>query len=190
MEGRTGHPVEDGEIIEGCLRGSLVSQKAMVEAYGTLVLSVALNVLANRQDAEDVSQETFLQAFRHLQRYDPGRSFKTWLLTIAYRRSLYMLRKRRRFTQFAPRALHETPTAVDGRDPGSAVVDPLPSRLLEALSPRERAALCLWANEGYAAKDIAEVLSCSASTARVYLFNARRKIKALLETDHELLQHG
>jgi len=182
--------VDEGDIIEGCLRGSLVSQKAMVEAYGTLVLSVALNVLANRQDAEDVSQETFLQAFRHLDRYDPGRSFKTWLLTIAYRRSLDMLRKRRRFNQFAARARYETPVVVERPDPATADAAPLPSRLLEVLSPRERTALCLWANEGYAAKDISAVLGCSASTARVYLFNARRKIKALLENDHEILQHG
>jgi RNA polymerase sigma-70 factor (ECF subfamily) len=55
----------------------------MVEAYGALVLSVALNVIGNRQDAEDVCQETFLQVFRRLDRYDRERSFKTWLLTIA-----------------------------------------------------------------------------------------------------------
>ena len=177
-------------IIEGCLRADLVSERAMVEAYGTLVLSVALNVLRNKEDAEDVCQETFLQAFRHLDRYDRERSFKTWLLTIAYRRALDMLRKRRRFTRFAVRARFETPVAVDPPDPATGVTAPLPSRLLEVLSPRERAALCLWANEGYAAKDIAEVLSCSASTARVYLFNARRKIKALLENEHGLLQHG
>ena len=67
---------------------------------------------------------------------------------------------------------------------------PCPPRSSRRLSPRERTALCLWANEGYTAKDISEVLACSASTARVYLFNARRKIKALLENDHGLLQNG
>ena len=182
--------MDEQDIIEGCLRASLAAQKAMVEAYGTLVLSVALNVLANREDAEDVCQETFLQAFRHLDRYDRERSFKTWLLTIAYRRSLDMLRKRRRFREFAVRAASAEAAAAERGDPGQGSPTPLPSKLLETLSPRERTALCLWANEGYAAKDIAEVLSCSASTARVYLFNARRKIKALLENGHGLLQHG
>jgi RNA polymerase sigma-70 factor (ECF subfamily) len=182
--------VDEREIIDGCLRGSPASNRAMVETYGTLVLSVALNVTGNRQDAEDVCQETFLQVFRRLDRYDPERSFKTWLLTIAYRRSLDMLRKKRRFAEFSARArfdpaLSERPAAADPSGPS-----PLPSRLLEGLSPRERTALCLWANEGYTAKDISEVLSCSASTARVYLFNARRKIKALLENDHGLLQNG
>jgi RNA polymerase sigma-70 factor (ECF subfamily) len=182
--------VDERDIIEGCLQGSLVAEKEMVTAYGTLVLSVALNVLANRQDAEDVSQETFLQVFRHLDRYDRERSFKTWLLTIAYRRALDMARKRRRFKEFEARAKREAAAAVERRNPGPEAPAALPSKLLETLSPRERTALCLWANEGYAAKDIAQVLSCSASTARVYLFTARRKIKALLEDDHGLLQHG
>ena len=101
-----------------------------------------------------------------------------------------MLRKRRRFSEFSVRARFEPAVAAAGGDPDPDDRAPLPSKLLETLSPRERTALCLWANEGYTAKDISEVLACSASTARVYLFNARRKIKALLENDHGLLQNG
>jgi RNA polymerase sigma-70 factor (ECF subfamily) len=190
MEERMRPSVDEREIIEGCLRGSPASSRAMVETFGNLVLSVALNVTGNRQDAEDVCQETFLQVFRRLDRYDPERSFKTWLLTIVYRRSLDMLRKKRRFAEFSARARFDPDLSPrrPAADPSGPA--PLPSKLLERLSPRERTALCLWANEGYTAKDISEVLSCSASTARVYLFNARRKIKALLENDHGLLQNG
>jgi RNA polymerase sigma factor (sigma-70 family) len=182
--------VDEKEIIEGCLRGNPSSGRAMVESYGNLVMSVALNVIGNRQDAEDVFQETFLQVFRHLGRYDPARSFKTWLLTIVYRRSLDMIRKKRRFSEFSARARFEPAVAGRGGNPSPAGNEPLPSALLTSLSPRERTALCLWANEGCTAKDISLVLACSASTARVYLFNARRKIKALLENDHGLLQNG
>jgi RNA polymerase sigma-70 factor (ECF subfamily) len=162
----------------------------MVEAYGNLVMSMALNVVGNRQDAEDICQETFLQVFLHLDRFDQARSFKTWLLTIVYRRSLDMIKKKRRFAEFSARARFEPAVAERGGNPHPAAPDPLPSALLKALSPRERTALCLWANEGYTAKDISEVLACSASTARVYLFNARRKIKSSLENDHGLLQNG
>ncbi|HPW17637.1 MAG TPA: RNA polymerase sigma factor [Candidatus Aminicenantes bacterium] len=181
--------MNEQETIDGCLAGDPLSQRAMVEAYGDLVLSVALNVIGNRQDAEDVCQETFLQVFRRLARYDRARSFKTWLLTIAYRRSLDMLRKKRRFKAFSERARFEPAVAGRGGNPHPAAPEPLPSALLKKLSPRERAALTLWANEGLTAKDISAVLACSASTARVFLFNARRKIKALLENAH-VLQNG
>lgn len=182
--------MDEREIVSRCLGGAAGSEPALVQAYGPLVLAVALNVLGNREDAEDVFQDTFIQVFRNLDRYDPDRSFKTWLLTIVYRRSLDMIRKRRRFVEFAQRARSEP--GVLARDPGPDPTDPqpLPSRLLKGLSTKERTALCLWANEGYTARDISAVLGCSASTARVTLFNARRKIKSLLENDHGLLQNG
>ncbi len=101
-----------------------------------------------------------------------------------------MLRKKRRFAEFSFRARYEPAVAGPAGNPRSASHEPLPSALLRGLSPRERTALCLWANEGYTARDISEVLACSASTARVHLYNARRKIKHLLENDHGLLQNG
>jgi len=182
--------MDEKDILAGCLEGGPESYRGLLEAYGPLVTAVAINILGNREDAEDICQETFLQVFRNLDRYDPGRSFKTWLLTIVYRRALDMIRKKRRFAEFASRAKFD-PSAVR-TDCAAAPGDPppLPSRFLDKLSPKERTALCLWANEGYTAGDISDVLGCSASTARVTLFNARRKIKAILEKDHGLLQVG
>jgi RNA polymerase sigma-70 factor, ECF subfamily len=189
---RQGHhgTMDEREIVARCLGGADGSERALVQAYGPLVLAVGLNVLGNREDAEDVFQETFIQVFRNLGRYDPDRSFKTWLLTIVYRRSLDMIRKRRRFAEFSERARFEPEVLARNPGPDPADPQPLPSRFLKGLSPKERTALCLWANEGYTARDISAVLGCSASTARVTLFNARRKIKSLLENDHGLLQSG
>ncbi len=184
------NPAEEAEIIGDCLEGRASACRRLMEAYGSLVLSAALNVLGNREDAEDACQDTFIQVFRNLGRYDRNRNFKTWLLTIAYRRALDMIRKRRRFVKFAARAGRELERA--GGNGSAAAIDPppLPSRLLETLSARERAALCLWAQEGYTAGEISAVLGCSPGTARVYLFNARRKIKVLLEGGHGVLQSG
>jgi RNA polymerase sigma-70 factor (ECF subfamily) len=182
--------MDEREIVAACLKGRADSYQKMVEAYGSLVMAVAVNVLGNREDAEDVFQETFIQVFRNLEHYDAGRSFKTWLLTIVYRRSLDMIKKKRRFTEFTARAKAESALTGDHSGPNPGDPGPLPSRFLKGLSHRERTALCLWANEGYTARDISEVLGCSASTARVVLFNARRKIKALLERDHGVLQNS
>jgi len=179
---------DERELIDGCLSGSSVSCRQIVETYGNLVMSFSLNIAGNRQDAEDISQETFLQVFRSLGRYDRARSFKTWLLTIAYRRSLDVIKKKKRFSEFSVRARFESAAAEQDNNPRPVGPGRLPSVLLKKLSPHERMALCLWANEDYTARDIAEVLDCSPSIARVYLFNARRKIKSLLEKDHGLLR--
>lgn len=182
--------MDERDILSGCLEGGPESYRELFEAYGPLVTAVAINILGNREDAEDVCQETFLRVFRHLDRYDPERSFKTWLLTIVYRRSLDMIRKKRRFVDFASRAKLEPGVSEAAPAPNPGPLAPLPSRYLEGLTPKERTALCLWANEGCSAADISAVLGCSASTARVTLFNARRKIKAILEKGHGVLQVG
>lgn len=182
--------MDETAVVAECLAAGPDSCRRLVEAFGPLVTAVAINVLGNREDAEDVCQETFVQVFRNLDRYDRTRSFKTWLLTIVYRRSLDMIRKRRRFKEFAARARYEPAVAGAGRTLDAGDPPPLPAKYLDVLSPKERTALCLWANEGYAAASIAEVLRCSPSTARVVLFNARRKIKAILEKSHGLVQAG
>jgi len=181
--------MDEREIIAGCLKGAAGSYQEMVEAYGPLVLAVALNVLGNKEDAEDVFQETFISVFNNLGRYDPGRSFKTWLLTIVYMRSLDMIKKKRRFSEFAIRATHEPAVMANNPGPDPGGPEPLPARFLRGLSAKERTALCLWANEGYTARDISDVLGCTASTARVTLFNARRKIKTFLENKNGVLQN-
>jgi RNA polymerase sigma-70 factor (ECF subfamily) len=61
------------------------------------------------------------------------------------------------------------------------------SKLLQKLNPRERISVCLWANEGYNSNEIASVLRCAPSTARVHLFKARRKLKTLLEEENVAL---
>ncbi len=181
--------MDEKAMVAACREGEADAFRNLVVGYGNLVLAVAINVLGNREDAEDAAQETFLQVFRNIESYDPERSFKTWLLTILYRRCLDMIKKRRRFSAFAVRARHEL---VEGSyatgNPRPEDPEPLPSSLLKALSPKERTALCLWANEGFTAADISDVLECSASTARVHLFNARKKIKSLLEKNHGVLQ--
>jgi RNA polymerase sigma-70 factor (ECF subfamily) len=66
----------------------------------------------------------------------------------------------------------------------------LDPRLLEGLSPGEKMTLILWANEGYTGEEIASVLRCSPSTARVNLYKARKKLKAMLEGEDVALQNG
>ena len=157
----------------------------IVDLYGGQSLAFAMNVLGNKEDAEDAVQESFVQVFRNLGAYDSGRSFKTWLFTIVYRRCLDMMKKKRRFQAAFAKARHEFPVSSNPGPGGD-----LPSDLLNVLSPRERTALALWANEGFSAEEIGGVLAVSGNAARVMLFTARRKIKALLEDRHASRQNG
>lgn len=179
--------MEDNELAAACLKGDKEAFRKIMETHSGPALALAINALGNRQDAEDACQEAFVQAYRHLAGFDGRAHFRTWLLTIVYRRCLDILKRKRRFRVAVEKAGHDVLPGHGGEagysDTGGDG-PPLPERWLEGLTPRERTALCLWADEGLNAAEIAGVLGCAASTARVTLFNARKKIKSLLENPH------
>jgi RNA polymerase sigma-70 factor (ECF subfamily) len=172
--------MDEKQLIEGCLQGHMEDFRIIVETYSAPAMAMAMNILGNWADAEDACQEAFIQVFRNLARFDVKKSFKNWLYAILYRRCLDQLRRRRRsFGLVKKMQLEALPART--LNPGPWPDDKsLPSKLLDHLKPKERIVLSLWANEGYTAQEISEVLCCSSSTARVYLFQARKKIKNLL----------
>jgi len=176
--------MEDNELVAACLQGQGEEFRKIMDIYKGPVMALAMNILGNRQDAEDSFQETFIQVYRNLGRFDPQRSFKNWIFTILYRRCLDQLKKKRRFQIAFNKAKHETPRGTPPDTAGAGRGQPLSKEILGRLNPKERIVLTLWANEGFTAAEISDVLRCSSSTARVYLFNARKKIKSLLEKSH------
>jgi len=173
--------VDEKATIAACLAGQGEDFRLLVDAYKSQAMAMAMNVLGNRQDAEDVCQETFIQVFRHLARFDPARSFRTWILTILYRRCLDVLKRKRRFRAAFQRISRDSGQRLTAAFDPPAERRDLARIVQKRLSPKERAAVSLWANEGLTSAEIAGIIGCSPSTARVCLFNARRKIKTVLE---------
>lgn len=175
------------ERIEACLRGNGEEFRDIVVEYQGPLTALAMNMLGNRQEAEDACQDAFIRAFRSLERFDRTMSFRNWIFTILYRRCLDLIKRKKRFRIFFARAVSDPLQSycAQASDPFSN--SKLSRRVMDRLSPKERLAAALWANEGLTAAEIAGVLGCAASTARVHLFNARKKIKVELEKGHETL---
>jgi RNA polymerase sigma-70 factor, ECF subfamily len=74
---------EEQDIIAQVCRGNRAAFTALVDAYGKPIYNLALRMTSRPADAEDLAQETFLRAFKQLHRFDPNRSFYTWLYTIS-----------------------------------------------------------------------------------------------------------
>ena len=174
----------DEELLRSCLLGDVEEYHKIIERYRTKALAIAMNILGNREDAEDASQDTFIQVYKNMEKFDFGRSFPNWFYSILYKRCLDRLRKRRRFSQFYQKIKAEPSQSfsVPPANPKFSLLDK--QELMKSLNPKERISLFLWANDGYTSEEIGDVLKCSASTARVHLFKARKKIKSLLENKH------
>jgi len=81
--------------LEALLAGNQAEFSRLVDGYSGSIYRMALNMLANTSDAEDVLQNTFLKAFQHLKEFEGRSSLSTWLYRIAANEALMLIRKRR-----------------------------------------------------------------------------------------------
>jgi RNA polymerase sigma-70 factor (ECF subfamily) len=182
--------MSDQDLVKACLSGNVEAYRKIMERYSGKAMALALNLLRHRQDAEDVCQEAFVKIFHNLSRYDARQNFKNWFYTVLYRSCLDHMRKRKRYHTFMMGFRGEQRREGLPAGPNPARHAHLDPKILEGLSVKERMTLVLWANEGYSGKEIASVLRCSPSTARVLLFKARKKLKAIMEGEHVAMSNG
>ena len=91
----------EAELLEGLRAADPAAYRQLVELNSANVYSVALKLLGDEQEAEDVLQETFMSAFESIDRFEGRSKLSTWLYRIAYNASLMRLRKRGQMTTFS-----------------------------------------------------------------------------------------
>jgi RNA polymerase sigma-70 factor (ECF subfamily) len=172
---------EDQELVARALEGDQVAFAELVEAYQRPVYNLTYRMLGEAREAEDAAQEAFLRAYQHLERYDPQRPFKTWLLSIASNYCIDRLRKRRLTWLSIDEPLPPHP-ALTSDVPGPETVTLSGERseavqeLLADLAPDYRAAVVLryWYDMPYA--EIAATLDTTESAIKSRLFRARQML--------------
>lgn len=174
--------MEDKDIISRCLSGEIEVFELLVNKYQSSILTMSWGILQNKEEAKDVTQEAFSLAYFNLSNFDKTKSFKNWLYSIAYRRCMDRKRKEKLSAKYFKKVVKEKRVNSKNEKKESRIEDSeIFSPLLRKLKNKERTAICLKIGEGYSAKEIAQIINCAESTARVYLFNAKRKLKNMLE---------
>ncbi|WP_238626135.1 RNA polymerase sigma factor [Aggregatilinea lenta] len=159
----------------------------LVQRYERDVFNLAYRMLNERTEAEDAAQEAFLRAYANLERYDPDRSFKTWILSITSNHCIDRLRRRRLVwlsLEEEPMMPHPALTS-DIPGPEEAALtnerNVLVQGLLDDLNPDYRLAVVLryWYDLSYA--EIAEMLDTTESAVKSRLFRARQALAEHLD---------
>jgi RNA polymerase sigma factor (sigma-70 family) len=86
---------EDSFYIERVLHGDVSAYASLVAKHKNLVFSIALKILNNREDAEEIAQDTFLKAYQSLGTFEKKSKFSTWLYRIAYNNAISRTRKKK-----------------------------------------------------------------------------------------------
>src|SRR4029077_13304446 len=163
--------------------------RALVEQHSRSVFRLAFRMTGNEQDAEDVVQESFLRAYRQLERFESRANFGTWLYRIVSNCSVDLMRsKQARHDQVRGDSLDQEGAvelpAAQGADPErqahSAEIDRRVQHALRDLSPLERAAFTLRHYEGRSIEEISETLGLGTSAAKHSVFRAVKKLRIAL----------
>ncbi len=194
MEARALQRAEDDELIRAAQKGERSAFDSLVRRYDRSVLRLALHMLGNEQDAQDVHQDAFIKAYRHLSNFRFECSFYTWLYRIVTNLCLDQLRRRKSRREDPGTVLDSSGEEMDlmahvqderaGADPARELERKNQhvaiQEALAELTPRERTVFELKHYQGLKLRTIGEMLSTTEETAKNTLFRATRKLRTRL----------
>ena len=178
-------------LLRRCLAGDEAAYRELVRRYQRAVYSVAFRMVRSAEDAEDLTQETFVRVFKALDRYDPARPFQAWLFTITSRLSIDHIRRRRMKTVplFRSEPGSEEEHAVELEDqgllPDQLAVHSEEERgvrdLIDTLPPHYRIVVLLRHQQDLSYEEIAEMLHLPLGTVKARIHRARALLKQRIE---------
>jgi len=181
----------DEELIARVLAGDETAYETIVARYGDYVYTIAVRIVGNDEDAEDVAQEAFVRAYRALPGFRGDSKFSSWLYRIATNRALTHLKRRRR--RVVTVGLDAGPRVEAGasevgrgseRGPDRLVLDDEFRREVRAavleLPERYRVVVTLFYLEEKSYKEVAAILGIPMGTLKTHLHRARALLRDML----------
>jgi RNA polymerase sigma-70 factor, ECF subfamily len=167
----------DRALVRRCLDGEWAAGDELADRYYRSVFNIALRLVGNVQDAEDVTQTVFGNVFAGLDSYDPGYRFFSWIYRMTVNESLNTLKRRRNvvsldgsFDFAAPGGLSESAVEAEDRV----------GRALLELKPDDRAVVVLRHFVSFSYEEISNVLGVPVKTVKSRLFTARERLRQAL----------
>jgi RNA polymerase sigma-70 factor (ECF subfamily) len=183
----------DAALVAATKSGDTQAFEELVLRYERRVLAVAQRITDNREDAEDVAQESFCKAFLHLGNFQEKSRFSTWLTRIAMNEAFMLLRRRQRVFEALPESPDDDPKSAS-----EAFVDQSPSpeesclrrertehlaKAINCLGPKIRTTIVLRDMEERSLEETAQILGASISAVKARVFQGRRKLRGTVNPE-------
>jgi len=170
----------DSFYIEKVLSGDHKSFAYLIDKHKDLVYTIAMRIVRNREDAEEVAQDVFLKAFQSLNTFKKESKFSTWLYRIVYNTSISRIRKKKLETSGIDQQLIQNYTLdeifenINAIDKNEQKI--ILKHLFDKLNPEESTLITLFYYKEMSTDEIAEVSNLSQSNVKVKLFRIRNKM--------------
>jgi RNA polymerase sigma-70 factor (ECF subfamily) len=169
------------DLIDACKTGDRTAQFKIYKLYYKAMYNTSLRIVNDTQEAEDVMQESFLEAFRKLERYTGEGSFGSWLKRIVVNNSLDVLRKNKEMVSLEETGMDLPEEIEDNRDEEIRYQVEEVKAAITRLPEDYRIVLSLFLLEGYDHEEISEILHISNNTSRTRFVRAKQKLLVILK---------
>ena len=181
--------MDDQYYIDQVKSGQTAAFSYLVEKYRDMVYGLALKMLKNVEDAEELAQDTFVKAFQSIHSYKGKAKFSTWLYRISYNSAITMLRKRKtqllsldeqRLSDQDEVKIHSRLTEIDQEELAESL-----KKAMSALPADDQALITLYYFEDQSIDDIVQISGLSVSNVKVKIHRARKKMYLYLKENLE-----
>ena len=174
---------ELNEILEGCKRGERLAQRQLYEQYKGKLFSLCLRYADNREDAEDMLQEGFVQIFKDLHQFKMLGSLEGWMRKVVLHVVLQYLRRQKRNVATRELGAWDGLSIAEEEEitPFSENTVQLALHFIQQMPAGFRTVLNLYVMEGYTHEQIAETLGISVGTSKSQLSRAKVYLKKMLD---------
>ncbi|HET9894356.1 MAG TPA: RNA polymerase sigma factor [Streptosporangiaceae bacterium] len=173
--------VDDAFLVQRAQEGYVEAYSELTDRHGGLAYRVALRLLGNHHDAEDVAQEALITAWQRLPGFSARSSFSTWLYQIVTRRALNRISRTRSAESLE--LIDEVPDQAP--DPGDTAVQRHAAdaviNAITALPPPQRVVIVLHHLEGLSNSEVARITGSTVPAVRSQLFRGRRTLGKVLQ---------
>lgn len=181
--------MDDQHYIKMILGGNVSAYADLVNKYKDMVYTLALRVVKNPEDAEEIAQDAFVKAYRALPDFKENAKFTTWLFRIVYNTAISKIRSSR------DRELYLEEITTEARSLDSDLgtsenlekeeVKEILQRLLETLSAEDRMIVTLYYLSENSVEEISQITGLSKSNVKVKLFRSRNKLRSMVNISHQ-----
>ena len=182
----------DDYYIQKTLEGDTKSFGIIVEKYQTMVFTMAIKMLKHKEEAEEVSQDTFIKAYKSLATFSGKSKLSTWLYRIAYNTCLDRIKRNSKYNN----NIEIDAISSDELSSATSIYEEIERKersviikeCMNQLSEEDRVILHLFYFDEQNLKEIKEVLSISESNIKVKLFRARKRLFTIFKNsvEHEI----
>lgn len=181
--------ISDQHYIDKILQGETNSFAVLVDRYKDMIFTLALKMIKNREEAEEVAQDTFIKIYSSLSKFKGDSKFSTWIYKIAYNTCLDRLKKNKKedlnisideFSAHLIKTMDNALSALEDKERKQTI-----QNCLNLLPSEENFLLTLFYFEDQSLEEIGKVMNINANNVKVKLFRSRQKLAVILKKQLE-----